>query len=339
MKAARFHKFGGPEELRIEDIPQPAPAPDQVVIRVCASALNHLDLDIREGTSRFPFALPHIPGIEIVGEIVEKGSAAGDEWQVGDRVMPYLFGTCGTCRYCRTGRESLCLTPIFVYGGYAEYAAVLECQLIRLPTGIPDAAAAALQISFATAWHMLFTRGHLRAGETVMVNSVGSGVGSAAIQLAAFAGAYVIGNASTDEKLEQAKRLGMHDGINYTTHDVPAEVRRLTDSCGVDMVLDHVGGASFQFGLDALAKDGRMVTCGGHAGEVVDFDIIPFFRQQHSVIGSFVYNRDEVEKVIDLAVRGLIKPVVYRTFPLDEARQAMELMASRAHFGKLVLVP
>ncbi|WP_166396157.1 zinc-binding dehydrogenase [Rubrobacter marinus] len=339
MKAARFHEFGGADKLVVEDVPVPSPEPDQVVVRIAASALNHLDVDIREGVSRFPFELPHTPGIELVGEITEKGSAVGDEWRVGDRVMPYLLATCGSCRYCRTGRESLCLTPVFAGGGYAEYTAVLARQLVRLPEGLDDVDAAATQIAFATAWHMMFTRGKLQAGETVMINSVGSGVGSAAVQLAEYAGAFVIGNASTEEKLDRAKGLGMHEGIDYTKEDVPERVRELTGGMGADMVIEYVGGDSFQFGLDSLAKDGRMVTCGAHAREVVDFDVIPFFRQQHTVIGSFVFNRDEVEKVLDLAGRGLIRPAVHKTFPLDEAREAMETMESRAHFGKLVLVP
>ena len=339
MRAARFHEFGGSDNLVVEDVPVPSPGPDQVVVKIGASALNHLDVDIREGISRFPFELPHTPGIELVGEIHEKGSAVGEEWQVGDRVMPYLLATCGVCRYCRTGRESLCVTPVFAGGGYAEYTAVLASQLVRLPEGIPDVEAAATQISFATAWHMLFTRGGLQAGESVMVNSVGSGVGSAAVQLARYAGAFVIGNASSGEKLDRAKKLGMHEGIDYTQEDVPEKVRELTGGAGVDMVIEHVGGDSFQFGLDSLTKDGRMVTCGGHAREVVNFDIIPFFRQQHTVIGSFVFNQEEVEKVLDLAGRGIIKPTIHKTFPLDEAREAMETMESRSHFGKLVLVP
>lgn len=339
MKAVRFHEFGGVDKLLVEDVPVPSPEPNQVVVKIRASALNHLDVDIREGISRFPFELPHTPGIEMVGEISDKGSEVNGEWQIGDRVMPYLLGTCGECRYCRTGRESLCLALVFAEGGYAEYTAVRFDQLVRVPDNVPDVEAAAIQIAFATAWHMLFTRGKLRPGEPVMINSVGSGIGSAAIQLANYAGAFVVGNASGDEKLERARELGMQEGVNYKKEDVPERVRELTDGRGVDLVFEHVGGDSFQFGLDSLTKDGRLVTCGAHAREVVEFDVIPFFRQQHTVIGSFVYNRDEVEKVLDLASRGLIRPTIHKTFPLDEARQAMETMESRNHFGKLVLVP
>ena len=204
---------------------------------------------------------------------------------------------------------------------------------------MPDEEAAALQIAFGTAWHMLFTRGRLQAGETVLINSVGSGIGSAAVQLASMAGATIVGTASTNEKLERAAALGMHHGINHGEQDVVAEVMRLTDDQGVDLAYEHVGGDLFQNALDSLCKDGRLVTCGAHAGEVVQFDIIPFFRGQKSIIGSFVYNRDELERCIKLAESGAIKPLVHKVFPLEEAREAMAMMERREHFGKIVLKP
>ena len=257
--------------------------------------------------------------------------------------MPYLMNTCGDCRYCRTGRESLCLTPGFVSfthtGGYAEKLVCAAKQLVRVPDELSDEEAAALQIAFATAWHMLFTRGRLRAGESVLINSVGSGIGSAAVQLAHFAGAYVIGNASSDEKLALAAEFGLDYGINHQTQDVVEEVLRVTDGLGADLAYEHVGGELFQKALDSLAKDGRMVTCGAHAGEVVSFDIIPFFRTQKSIIGSFVYTREELEECVTLAARGQITPLVHATFPLEEAREAMAMMERREQFGKIVLKP
>ena len=342
MRAVRFHEFGSADVLRLEEVDDPRPEPGEVVLDVAACALNHLDVDVREGVSRFPVEPPFIPGIEVVGRIAELGPLV-EGWEVGDRVMPYLMATCGRCRFCRTGRESLCLTPGFVSfstsGGYAEKLACPASQLIRVPDDLSDEAAAALQVAFATAWHMLFDRGKLQAGETVLVNAVGSGVGSAAVQLAHLAGAYVIGNASSDEKLARAAELGMNAGINYTREDVAEEVMRLTEGRGVDLVYEHVGGELFQKGLDALGKDGRMVICGGHSGEVVPFDIIPFFRNQKSVIGSFVYTRHEVEICLELARQGRITPLVYRTFPLEEARAAMQTMERREHFGKILLRP
>src|SRR5581483_8515125 len=228
VKAVRFHEFGGLEVLRVEEVDDPKPGAGEVTVRIRASALNHLDVDVRCGISRFPVNLPHTLGIELAGDVEEVGEGV-EGWQPGDRVNPYIMDTCGECRYCRTGRESLCLTPGFISfstgGAYAERVVVKARNLIRVPDAVSYEDAAALQVAFATSWHMLFTRGGLRAGETVMINSVGSGIGSAAVQLAKIAGAFVIGNASTDEKLERAQELGLDAGINHRTEDVVQRVQ------------------------------------------------------------------------------------------------------------------
>lgn len=342
MKAVVFEEFGGSDVLQVQELPDPEPGPGEVAVDILASALNHLDVDVREGVSRFPVEPPFVLGVEVVGRITALGEGVTG-WEVGERVMPYLMATCGECVYCRTGRESLCPSAGFISfstsGGYAEKLACSVRHLIRIPESLSDEAAAATQIAFGTAWHMLFTRGRLAPAERVMINSVGSGIGSAAVQLAHLAGAFVIGNASSDQKLARASELGMEVGINHASQDVVEEVMRATDGRGVELVFEHVGGELFQKGLDSLAKDGRLVICGGHSGEVVPFDIIPFFRAQKQVIGSFVYDRWEIEKVLDLAARGLIEPLVYKVFPLGEAREAMEVMERREHFGKIVLKP
>lgn len=342
MKAVQFHEFGHSDVLRVEEIDDPKPGPGEVLIRNRATALNHLDIDVREGISRFPVAFPHILGVEVAGEIVEVGAGVTG-WAAGDRVNPYIIGTCGECRFCRSGRETLCLASGFISfstgGGYAEMLACPVGQLIRIPDAVSFEDAAALQVAFGTAWHMLFTRARLGPGETVLINSVGSGIGSAAVQLARWAGARVIGNASSDAKLDRARELGMDEGINHRTENVAERVLELTDGAGVEVVFEHVGGDLFQQGLDSLSKDGRLVTCGAHAGEVVPFDIIPFFRSQKQIIGSFVYNRLEVEKCFDLLSRGLIEPLVHSTFPLEQAAEAMDMMERREHFGKILLTP
>jgi NADPH:quinone reductase-like Zn-dependent oxidoreductase len=342
VKAVVFHEFGGSDVLRLEEIPDPSPGAGEVTIDIAACALNHLDVDVREGVSRFPVEPPFVLGLEVVGRIAELGEAV-EGWQVGDRVMPYLMATCGSCRFCRSDRESLCLTPGFIgfttSGGYAEKLACPAAQLIGVPEELSDEEAAALQIAFATSWHMLFTRGNLRPGETVLINSVGSGIGSAAVQLARLGGAYVIGTSSRADKLARASELGMDAGIDYREQDIVEEVMRLTEGKGVDLVYEHTGGELFQKGLDSLSKDGRLVICGAHSGEVVPFDIIPFFRTQKSIIGSFVYTRAEVETVLELARRGKLRPIVHETFPLVAAKDAMDTMESRDFFGKIVLTP
>ena len=344
MRAVRFHEFGGPDVLRVDEVDDPTPGAGQVVLQVGACALNHVDCDIRAGTSRFPFELPFTPGLEVVGTVAELGSGV-EGWNVGDRVMPYFLNTCGACRYCRSGRETLCDTmrenwrTAFITGGCAEALVCHSSQLLRAPEQLTDPEVAAFQIVFGTAWHALFTRANLRVGETIMINSVGSGVGSAALQLAKAAGAFVIGNASGDAKLERAGEFGLDEGINYMKSDLVAEVMRITDGRGVDVVLEYVGGDLFQMGLDSLAKDGRLVTCGAHAGEVVPFDIIPFFRTQKSVIASSVYTKAEVDCILELLARGQIRPIVHAVFPLEEATAAMEAMENREHFGKIVVEP
>jgi NADPH:quinone reductase-like Zn-dependent oxidoreductase len=341
MRAVVVHEFGNRDVLSVEEVADPAPGVGEVLVDVTATALNHLDVDVREGVSRFPIEFPHILGVEPVGRIAALGDGV-DGWQVGDRVAIYLIATCGACVYCRTGRESLCTAPDWFVGmgsggAYAEKVICKTSQLVRIPDGVTDVEAAASNIAFGTAWHMLVTRAKLRPGESVLVSSVGSGIGSAAVQVAKHAGAFVIGSASRDDKLARAAELGLDVGINYTTHDVVEEVMRHTDGHGVDVVYEHVGGELFQHGLDSLAKDGRLVVCGAHAGEVVPFDIIPFFRRQLQVIGSFVYDRNELATCFELVARGALKPQVAATFPLEEAAQAMTLMESREFFGKIVL--
>ncbi|MGE3497692.1 MAG: zinc-binding dehydrogenase [Candidatus Binatia bacterium] len=342
MKAVRFHEFGGADVLRLEDTHDPKPGPGEVSIRIRASALNHLDIAVREGVSGFPVALPHTLGIEVAGDVEEIGPGV-EGFASGDRVNPYIMSTCGECAYCRSGRESLCLTPGFISfatgGGFAEKLTCRARQLVRIPDSLSYEGAAALQVAFATSWHMLFTRGRLQAGETVLINSVGSGIGSAAVQLAKLAGAFVLGNASSDENLQRAKALGMDVGINHVSEDVVARVMEVTGGSGVDLVYEHVGGQLFQKGFDSLKKDGRLVICGGHSGPVVPLEIIPLFQMQKSVIGSTGYTKAEVEKCFDLAARGHIKPLVHATFPLDRAKEAMQVMERREHFGKIVLRP
>jgi NADPH:quinone reductase-like Zn-dependent oxidoreductase len=342
VKALRFHEYGGRDKLVVESVPDPVAGPGEVVVKVGACALNHLDVDFREGISRFPLELPLIMGIELAGTIVSVGSGVSEQWQVGDRVAPYLMGTDPASVLSRTGRENLAPVSFIgssVPGGYAEYAAIPERHLVRTPDSMTDVEAAAFQIAFGTSYHMLFTRGELKMGETVLINSVGSGIGSAAVQLAKLAGAYVIGNASSDEKLAKARELGMHEGINHATQDVAAEVMRITNGRGVDLVYEHVGGKLFQAGLDSLTKDGRLVTCGAHAGEVVDLDIIVLFRNQTRIIGSFTFTSAEYEEVLRLAGLGLLKPQVHATFSLDDAVKAFEVMEARLHFGKIVITP
>ncbi|MEA2324370.1 MAG: hypothetical protein QOD81_4220 [Solirubrobacteraceae bacterium] len=341
--AVRFHEFGGPEVLVYEEVDVAEPGEGEVLLRVLACAINRFDFDVRAGTSRFPVQTPHTPGIEVVGRIEALGPGVEGDWAVGDRVLPDLMSPCGECRYCRSGRQSICMAPGFISfstgGGYAELLACPESHLLPVPDALGDVEAAAVQMAFATAWHMLFTQGDLRCGETVLVQSVGAGVGSAAVQLAKLAGAQVIGTASSPSKLERAAELGLDVGIDHTAEDVVARVVEETGGMGADLVVEYVGGPAFETGLSSLAKGGRVVICGGHAGEVVPLDVIPFFRAEKRIIGAQSHTRAETERVLDLAARGAVRPVIHETFPLEETRAATELVARRENFGKVVIVP
>ena len=341
MRAARFHEYGGIDKIVIDEVPDPTPAANEVKIAVKACALNHLDVDFREGISRFPAEPPVIFGLELAGEIVEVGSDV-QGWQAGDRVAPYLMGIDLLNHYARTGRENLAAIDFIGVtrpGGYADFCCVPESHLVRIPDGVSYDDAAATQIAFGTAFHMLFTRGRLAIGETVLINSVGSGIGSAAVQLASMAGATIIGTSSGDDKLEAATKMGMHHGINYTKQDIVEEVMRITDGAGAHLTYEHVGGDLFHAGLNSLGKDGRLVTCGGHSGEVVPLDIIPLFRMQWQIIGSFTYTKGEYETVMKMVADGRLKPLVDTKVPLDDIRSAFERMESRGHFGKIVVNP
>lgn len=325
MKAIQIHEFGGPEVLRYEDVDDPEPGDGEVRLKIEACALNHVDVDVREGISRFPIEFPLIPGLEIVGTVDKVGPNTDGSVSVGDRVMPYLLG----------GEVFM---GVAGPGGFAEYACCPPEQLVPIPEGIEWVDAAALQVAFGTSWHMLFNRGELRIGETVLINSVSSGIGSAAVQLAKLAGAYVIGTSSSEEKLAEAKELGMDAGINYNEQDIPEEVMKITGE-GVDLVYEHVGGELLQKGVQSMRPGGRLTTCGAHSGEVVEIDMIPFFRSEWTIKGSFVYTREELIKVFDFASRGLIKPQIADTYPLSETKAAMERMEARDFFGKLIVLP
>lgn len=341
MRAVRFHQFGGPSVLHYETVPDPLLGPQDALVRVFAAGVNHLDLDVRSGTSRWPISLPHIPGTEFAGEVVEVGTEVRD-LEVGTPVVANA-AVCGRCRYCRTARDNLCPHVrnfgLTMPGAYAELVAAPQDSLIPLPTGVSFEGAACAQLNFGTAWHMLITRSRLRTGETVLVNAAASSVGVAAVQIAHLAGGRVIASAGSAKKLEIVRALGAEEVIDYTTHDLEQEVLRLTGGQGVDLIFEHVGGGMFGTVLNLLAADGRMVLCGGHAGEVVELDLIPFFRRELQLIGSRRATRQEMVEVLGLLERGLLKPVIDTSFPLSKARSAHELIEARRNAGKLLLLP
>jgi NADPH:quinone reductase-like Zn-dependent oxidoreductase len=343
MKVAWFHKFGGPEVLVHEDAPKPAPKPGEALVRVRAVGINHVDLDHRAGTSRIPLTFPHILGREFAGEVAAL-NGDGPGIKEGDRTWVTCRIPCRRCELCLAGRDNLCLKEGYfgldIPGGYAEYVAVPIANLNALPSHVSFENAAAAQIAFGTAWHVLVTRGGLQAGQTVLIQAAGSGIGSAAVQVAKLAGAaMIIATASSEKKLEQAKALGATHLINYSKEKFADKVMALTGGRGVDVVMEHIGGEVFTESLKCLARGAIIVTVGAHAGEVVEFDIIPFFRKELRLAGSKNASVLELRKVMGLVAEGKLKPIIHKALPLAQAAEGHRVVDSRDFFGKVILLP
>jgi NADPH:quinone reductase-like Zn-dependent oxidoreductase len=340
--AVRFHEYGGSDVLTVDEIPIPEPAPGEVVVEVEACTLNHLDLDLRDGTSRIPLDLPHVLGLDGIGRIHAVAADVSD-WRAGDRVMILEEIPCGQCDECAAGNQNRCDDGGWIGverpGCYAEYVATTAQGVVRLPEEGSAVEWAGVQGPFGTSWHVLVTRGQVRVGETVLVNAAGSGIGSAGIQIAALAGARVIATAGSDAKLDRARELGAVAAVNYSTPGWGAEVLALTDGRGVDLVYDHVGGEVLRESLTLVRKGGRLATCGAHGGETVPLDVIELFRSERSIIGSRTCTREELDKVIALVAEQKLRPVIDSVYPLSDVVAATEKMARRDHFGKIVLQP
>jgi NADPH:quinone reductase-like Zn-dependent oxidoreductase len=335
--------YGAVDVLAVEDIEDPQCGPGDVLVRLSACALNHFDLDLRSGVSRIPLDLPHVLGCEGVGRVEAVSPEAADRWRKGDRVMVLEEIPCGRCVVCVEGHQNLCDEGSWVgvsrQGCYAELIAVPAHAVIPLPEARTDVEWAAVQAAFGTAWHMLITRGGLRTGERVLINAVGSGIGSAALQIALNAGAEVFATAGSEAKLDRARAMGAHHAFSYGEGDWADAVQAATGGKGVDLVYDHVGGDVFVKSLSLLRPGGRLATCGAHAGESVPLDIVELFRAERTIIGSRTFTRPELETVVRLVAAGQLDPVVDSVLSIAEARIAHEKLERRDHFGKIVMTP
>ena len=340
MKAVRFHSHGGPEVLQYEDAPDPTPSGDEVLVRVKACALNHIDLWARNGLPDVKIPLPHISGSDIAG-VVEWVPEVEKTIQKGDEVIVNPGLACGRCDRCLLGRDDQCrfytMIGYGVDGGYAELVKVPRTNIIPKPQGMGWTDAAAFPLVSLTAYHMLVTKARLDVGETVLVLGAGSGVGVAAIQIAKLHGATVIATAGSDSKLAKARELGADFTINHTSQSILDEVRRLTGKKGVDVVVEHVGKATWDSSVKALSKGGRLVTCGATSGAEVTTDLRYVYNREITVYGSFMGSKGEVLKVVELCRQGRLKPVVDSVYPLEDAKTAQIRMENREHFGKMVL--
>lgn len=340
MKAIRIHEFGSPEILRYEDIPDPQPRKDQVLVRVKACAMNHLDLWVRKGLPGV--RLPHILGSDIAGEIVEVGEYVSG-LKAGQRVLLAPMHFCNRCAKCTAGLQNQCreftVLGNAVDGGNCELIAIPPVNVIPIPDSLDFNRAASVPLVFLTAWHMLVGRAGVRPGQTVLVLGANSGVGIAGIQLAKFFQCTVIATAGDGRKIAKARELGADHVINHYQQKISEEVRKITSKEGVDIVLEHVGPATWDESLRSLKPGGVLVTCGATTGAQVGFDLRFLFSRQLSILGSYMGTMGELHEVLKHVFSGKLKPVVDRTFPLQEARAAHEYMEKSSMFGKIVLNP
>jgi NADPH:quinone reductase-like Zn-dependent oxidoreductase len=341
MKALVLTETGGLQHVRVRELPEPTiQAPDQVLLRVQAIALNRLDLFVADGLPGATYGFPHVIGCDAAGTVQEVGTAV-QQVRPGDRVMVNPTLSCGECPACLEGEESLCATMRVLGehapGTAAEYIVVPAGNLGPVPPKMPWPQAAAFSLATLTAWRMLTTRARVRAGETVLIWGIGGGVALAALQIARLLGARTIVTSGTDAKLEAAQGLGADAGLNHRRVDVPAEVRKLTGGKGADVVVDSSGEESWPSSLRALRRGGRLVICGATTGPMVSLDLRRLFWHQWSILGSTLGNRREYAEIVQLAGEGKLWPVVDQVVPLDQAVGALERLSQGAQFGKLVI--
>lgn len=340
MKAVLFRAHGGPDKLSYEDLPMPTIGPEEVLVRVKACALNHLDIWIREGNPAYPMPMPHVSGSDVAG-VVEQVGAQADHVTVGQRVFLSPGISCWTCEQCLAGRDNMCrsysLLGAMMHGGYAEYVKVPFRNVLPIPENLSFEQAAAFPLVSVTASHMLFALAGLQHGETVLIMGAGSGVGSMAVQMAKLAGARVITTVGSDDKIPKAVILGADAVIHHGREKVADRVKLLTEDRGVDVVIEHIGPEVWGSCLASLAKGGRLVTCGATTGAEVKLDLRYVYSRQLTIKGSYMGTRAELVKAAELMGQTRLISVIDRTFPLQDARAAQELMLSRKFFGKIVL--
>jgi NADPH:quinone reductase-like Zn-dependent oxidoreductase len=344
MIAIRFNEFGDASVLRIEDAPKPTIGPGDVLINIKAAALNHLDLWVRSGSREKNIPLPHIPGSDGAGIVTEVGSATGNI-KAGDRVLISPGISCGQCEYCLGGKDNLCrqyhVLGTQEDGTYAEFVKVPVINVVPISEALDFVQAAAVPLVFLTAWHMLVTLTKVKAGETVLIHGAGSGVGSAAIQIAKLMGAQVITTAGSDEKIKKAKSLGADETINYREKNFIDEVKRITAKRGVDIVFEHIGGDVFEKSITILTKGGRLVTCGATSVYTGNIDLRFVYAKHLTIFGSFMGTKQELMEVLRFFKPGVgnrrLTPVIDTILPLEKASEAHRRMEERKNFGKIIL--
>jgi NADPH2:quinone reductase len=342
MKAVQFSEHGDRDVIEYGDFPDPDVGRDEVLVDIKAGGLNHLDVFTRRGMPILDLDFPHVPGSDGAGVVSEVGDAV-TRFEAGDHVAVQPGTYCGKCEFCRDGEESMCvsyhLIGEHVRGVHSELAAVPEENLVRVPDHVDWETAASASLVFQTAWRMLVSRGDLGPSESVLVLGASGGVGHAAVQIADYVGAEVYATASTEEKLSYAEQCGADHVINYEDEDFASEIRAMTGKRGVDMVVDHIGDATYPDSLKSLAKGGRVVTCGATTGGNPGAGLNRIFWNQLSVIGSTMATPGEIDDVLPLVWDGTFESHVRANLPMSEAARAHEMIEEREGFGSVVVTP
>jgi NADPH:quinone reductase-like Zn-dependent oxidoreductase len=342
VKAAFFKEHGGAEKILYEEYRDPVPAPDEVVVRVRACALNHVDMLLLDGRFPPPEGLPHVNGCEVTGTVEAVGSGVSGV-APGRRVVIFPGLSCGSCEYCLRGARTVCVRYGYLGahkdGGYAELVRAPAANLLPLPDAISFEQGAAVPLAMLTSWHALVAQAGLRPAQTVLVQAAGSGVGSAAIQIARLCGARVITTVGSDDKIEFARSLGAEHVVNYRTQDFVEETKRWTHKRGVDVVIEHIGGETFERSVYALTRLGTLVTIGSHDTHWGRLDLRHVYSKNLRVLGSNLGSILELQTILEHLVDRRLKPVIDRVFPLKDTRAAVQHVLDRKNRGKVLVVP
>jgi NADPH:quinone reductase-like Zn-dependent oxidoreductase len=342
VKAAFFKEHGGADKILYDDYRDPSPAAGEVVVRVRACALNQVDMLLLDGRFPPPEGLPHVNGCEVTG-IVEAVGAGVQGITPGGRVVIFPGFACGSCEYCLRGARTVCVRYGYLGahkdGGYAELCKAPAANILPLPDPISFEAGAAVPLAMLTSWHALVAQVGLRPGQTVLVQAAGSGVGSAAIQIARLCGARVMTTVGSDDKIEFARSLGAEHVVNYRTQDFVEETKRWTGKRGADVVVEHIGGETFERSIYALGRLGTLVTIGSHDTHWGRLDLRHVYSKNLRIIGTNLGSIVELRTVLEHLVDGRLRPVIDRAFPLKEARAAVQHVLDRKNRGKVLLLP
>jgi len=342
VKAAFFKEHGGAEKILYDDYRDPVPAAGEVVVRVGACALNQVDMLLLDGRFPPPEGLPHVNGCEVAG-IVEAVGAGVQGIAPGGRVIIFPGFACGSCEYCLRGQRTVCVRYGYLGahkdGGYAELCKAPAANILPLPDPVSFEAGAAVPLAMLTSWHALVAQVGLRPAQTVLVQAAGSGVGSAAIQIARLCGARVMTTVGSDDKIEFARSLGAEHVVNYRTQDFVEETKRWTGKRGADVVVEHIGGETFERSIYALGRLGTLVTIGSHDTHWGRLDLRHVYSKNLRIVGTNLGSIPELRTILELLADGRLKPVIDRVFPLKDARAAVQHVLDRKNMGKVLLVP